>query len=359
MKKAIIWVVIIIIIIGAYFYSSKQSDSKDISIGLISPLSGQYAAVGENIVKGAQMAIDEYKTQTGKEVKLFVEDDGFEAKKGLSAYRKLIDLEKVKGLINGTSVTIDVIYSDVSKLEIPVVTYGSQSEEEKNDNVFHIYPSSIPIVKALAQYISENAPTSTVSALVTNDTTTQRFFNAFKSELKNNLVEANLVNSNVTDTKTEVTKIISANPDYVFLSNHVSVGTKAIKDILLFRKNGSPKIIFDLTFNEVFSEYQKVLGDMKILNGSIIVSVKGTNPEEFAKKYREKYGTEPGILADYGYDAATLLLKTYDGNKSKWVNNLSKVDYVGFTGLMKFDEVGRRLPEFRITEMKGGIIPLY
>ena len=360
-NKIFLFALAAICIVGvvSIYTASHNRDAASLKIGIISPLTGQYAKFGENLVKGAQLAIDEYNTQNNTHVLVVVEDDGFEEKKGLSAYHKLMSLDTVDALVVGSSATINAIYTDVSKLDIPVVTYGAQSIEETDDNVFHVYPSSVPVIQVMAEYISQTAPTSTVSALVTNDIITTKFLDVFKKELKNNLTSIHLIDKDTHDSRTDVLKVMSEKPDYIFMSNLVDVGTVAVKNILLFRKdNTRPRILFDQTFNEVFSDYQKVLGsNMKLLNGSIVVSVKKGDPSIFAAKYKATYGGEPGPLADYGYDAMMLLLKNHSTDHHTWISKISKSNYVGMSGLIKFDDVGRRIPEFRITEIKDGRIP--
>lgn len=65
--------------------------SKELSkVGFISILSGEYAAVGNNLANGAILANEIYNRENpNNTIELIIEDDGFESGKALSAYKNL------------------------------------------------------------------------------------------------------------------------------------------------------------------------------------------------------------------------------------------------------------------------------
>jgi ABC-type branched-subunit amino acid transport system substrate-binding protein len=92
MKKTLIIIIAIIVVLGGFFYlvdKSNEHKNETIKIGIILPLTGQYGHLGENVVKGIELAKEEYlKKHPGSSVELIAEDDVLEATKGLNAYKK-------------------------------------------------------------------------------------------------------------------------------------------------------------------------------------------------------------------------------------------------------------------------------
>lgn len=360
--KTFLFLIVLLILLGIVLFLNGLDNSIEeddlIKIGVISPLTGQYAEFGENFVQGVNLAVEEYIQSTGNNVEVFIEDDSFEATKGLSAYKKLVELDDVDALVVGTAPTINAIYDDSKSQDIPVITYGAQSIEELNDNVFHIFPSSVPVLSALADYLNEANKTLDVAAIVTNDATTEKFFEVFKDSLDGEIF-VEQINPETSDVRSHVTKILAEEPDYIFMSNFVDVGVQVVKEISKTESQDRPIFIFDLTFNESFSEYERLLGDLSFIDGSILTTKKEIDTKDFTDKFFVKYETQPGPLADYGYDSSLLLLSTHDGDKRTWIENISGISIEGATGLVSFDEVGRREPVFQITALKGGEIPVY
>ncbi|MEK7185698.1 MAG: ABC transporter substrate-binding protein, partial [Patescibacteria group bacterium] len=186
-KKILIGVVVLVLIIGfvAYF-SATLSDSpekvaKELNIGLISILSGDYAASGENIKNGVVLASEQYnKIHPESPIHLFIEDDGFSSRKGVSAYQKLTSLNHIDGLINVSTPTIDSIYESVVKDGMPVIQGGEQGSKPLADNVFGIFPDNVDSEYDYGVYLREKGVKEMVVVYTRNDAMI-RFVEAFKA----------------------------------------------------------------------------------------------------------------------------------------------------------------------------------
>ncbi len=133
-------------------------------------------------------------------------------------------------------------------------------------------------------------------------------------------------------------KVAAQNPKYIFMTNYASLGSQFIKQYLSLGKP-KPIFVFDLTLNHVIGDYEKMLGNLKVLDGSVVVS---TLPE--------------GGLADYGYDALAILVATEKGQGS-WLDRIQGLKLKGVTGDISFDPAGRRIPTISITSITNGKIP--
>jgi ABC-type branched-subunit amino acid transport system substrate-binding protein len=352
-KIAILAIGILIIAGAAAFFSKKSASPSKIKVGVIDVLSGDKTELGINFKKGIEMARDEYVAgHPGSSVELVFEDDAYDAAKGMAAYKKLTATDHVDALIVATSPTINAIYPSAVAGHIPVVTYGTQDVGELKDNVFHIYADPVFADIALGYTLRMQSASSTqdIVGVYTDDQTLVKFYNAFKETLGANINEYPLnlsMKDNPTAIKGIAQKVMAQKPKYVFMTNYANLGSQFIKELRAL-PGTKPMLVFDLTLNQSLSEYEKTLGDLKILDGSTVVVPEKVDTKGFESK---------GELADYGYDSLNLLLETKAANAAEWVQNIEKVKTKGVTGSISFDELGRRIPALSIGTFGNGKLP--
>ena len=92
----ILGVIIIAIIIAGVYYNNTPKEEKTIKIGVIMPLTGFLANVGIDTKNAIDLAYNDL--SASKDVQLIFEDDACDSAKALTAYRKLVDMDKVNYL---------------------------------------------------------------------------------------------------------------------------------------------------------------------------------------------------------------------------------------------------------------------
>lgn len=115
-----------------------------------------------------------------------------------------------------------------------------------------------------------------------------------------------------------------------------------------------PPLYFDIDLQLGLTDYQNILGSLKPLNGATGLVVKNTVTDSFKSDYKSRFISDPGPLAEYGYDCFNLLMKEYSSKGSKWVENLKVAQFDGASGHAQFDEIGLRLPEFNVIRVQNG-----
>src|SRR5688572_10596065 len=112
----------VVVVAGGLALAGGSDDASDgVKIGLITGSSGQYAVVGENYIKGVELAKEVWlEEHPDDEVEVIVEDDGYNPQKGLAAFQKLTSVDNVDALVNMSSPTIDSIYSRARELNLPI-----------------------------------------------------------------------------------------------------------------------------------------------------------------------------------------------------------------------------------------------
>ena len=131
MLKTFKWVlaiiVLIIIIVGLWYYSSKPIapvQTEPVRIGIVTDLTGPAAYWGESTRVGAEIAQKELEAE-GYKVNLIFEDYQLDATKSVSAAQKLISIDNV-----------DAIYSEFNPAAIAIGSFL------KDKQILHIYDAA-------------------------------------------------------------------------------------------------------------------------------------------------------------------------------------------------------------------------
>jgi len=87
---------------GLSLTPNVQAQDNELRIGFIAPLTGPFAQVGNDMVDGFNMYLDEAKSEfAGAKVKFIVEDDQAKPDTGVTKAKKLILQDKVHMLVGG------------------------------------------------------------------------------------------------------------------------------------------------------------------------------------------------------------------------------------------------------------------
>jgi branched-chain amino acid transport system substrate-binding protein len=356
-KTPWIIVIVVLVILGVYFYNNKSSSSANLKVGVISGTSGDYAVVGENFNKGVELAKEQWVTaHPDKNISLVIEDDGFDAKKGLSAYQKLSSIDKVDAFIGETTVTIDSIYNLVHQSGKPYMQGFEQSQPAEKDNIFQFWPSSVPAEAELGAYVKQQGYKNVAVVISQNIATWKNFADSFTKGYNGQVTNIS-VDSSSKDVRTDVSKLLAVKPDAIVFFTVPQNAALIIKEAQ--KQSKSPLVfVFDQDIQTGEKEYKEVLGSFNPLNGSIAMVTGGEkDAEDFVTAYKTKYGSEPGIGASVGYDAFTTLVKSYDPDIKKWLGNIQNTDAAGASGQIKFNDVGLRTAKVNIGRIENGELP--
>lgn len=358
--KIISILVIAIIVIGLFVVNNKSSQPDSIKLGLMLPLSGDYAAAGQNMQKGMELALEVYKKDNPNvSIDVVVEDDAYDVTKGLSAYKKLVDLDKVDVILMLSTPVIDAIHEDVVKRGLPIIQLGIQTVGVGDDNIIQFSPAAEAPIGFLADYLGKDASfySKKVAVLYDNSPGQLVFFQVFKDRYGKEITP--LMVNNRSDLRNYATKI--ANEDYeavVFILTPEN-GALATKEILTLDST-VPTLVYDAQLQTGFADYGRILGDVNKINGAKSMWFKAGKMDEVKKLFNQKYGEDPGFLVDFSYDMINVALDTYNKDSVKWVNNLKKYkNSDGASGSISFDENGVRLQPMVITEIRDGqLVPI-
>ena len=155
-KTQKIWIAIaIIVFVVLITYITGNKKVGDVTLGVIAGTTGQYAAAGEGYMQGWNLALEQWNSSHDLKFSAIVEDDGFDAEKGVSAYEKLKGVDHVSAYAILSSFTIDAAYDQLHAEEKPVALGFEQTKPAEDDNIFQVLPAAEPVETALGRKVNQ------------------------------------------------------------------------------------------------------------------------------------------------------------------------------------------------------------
>lgn len=319
------------------------ADQQTLIIGVIAPLSGSFSSIGKEVVDGITLAEEDSKLSglTIPQVKIRIEDDRFEAAAGMTAYKKLIEVDHVNAILNLSSPTIGAIYPLVQKAGLPIIQFGEQPEDPRADNVFQMSPGSIEGFKQFGRKTSERRAGPAL-VLASESATILRFVDAFRQGFTGPLDVVEVPAQSKDLRSILLREIAKRDVTWVVPFLMPDQATLVIND-LLSRKT-RPNLALPL-LQVSFDDYRRLIPSLHRLDNDFTVAF--PDPDgDFKARFRERFGYETGSWGGFGYDGMMVLLKTHSADSSAWNKSISFYRGQGVSGPISFDADGVRSPIF-------------
>ncbi len=335
-----------------------ESKSGDVKVGVMIPKTGLAANLGEEVMRGFELASKEAEVP----LNLVVEDDQCDAKVGVLVAKKLIEEDGVDAIL-GSVCTVAILSSApyIEDQKIPTITLGLvlQKTAEAGDDHFSFLPEMKYQMKAISGYV-KNKGWSTVGALAVNDDLGRESIAELKKALEEQgigLTAEEYFDKSEADFRPYLLKVMEKKPEALYVMGYAVNLVGVVKQVAEW--NVSVPI---LTWNL----YQ----DPSVLTGlgSLAEQVVYTYPEDpkdlpvktaFKKKFKATYGSEPTLYAANAYDSYKILaaaLKECGKDHECIKNKLYAVkNHEGANGYLSVDSrgVGQR-SEVSLKTVKSG-----
>jgi ABC-type branched-subunit amino acid transport system substrate-binding protein len=354
--------VFLIGLIGYWVYawlsdSVQLYETKEIHVGVILPLTGQYASIGETDRNAMLLAKEELKADN---IKLYFEDDAYDAKTAVTSYQKLRSLNHIDVVVVLSAPSIQSIAPLTNTDNIPLLGLGGTIVYQK-DTVFQLMPSGNLIFPTLGKMYGEKykkiAVAHSNAALFAENT------RMFRTGLPSDVTTSDFVINPSTDHRTEVQKVVNFHPEAVTLFMPKEDAVRFLQALRVLDRSKSIKIVCDFGVEIAVDEYTSAIGKDR-LEGCVSTNLADTTQNDFKNKYKSIYGSDTQITADYAYDSIQIIKELAEKTpKARWVEELSSEDFVfhgDASGEIKFNEDGTRLdllPTIRVYN-GGKFVPL-
>lgn len=344
MKLKIISVIIVlgvILIIGSNYVTNSTTALK---VGVILPLTGQYAAVGTNVKQAMEMAV-----ASSSDIKLLFEDDMYDAKNALSAYQKLVSIDGAEIIVSLGSPTVEILKPEVEKSGKLMFILGEELSHDI-DHTYQIMPQSAVLFKVLGAESSKRFKSVSV-VYATDNNLFKNNHRLFLDGISSTTKIFDLPLTSASDARTEVSKILANKADAFTLFTSLETGIKVLKEMAKYPS--SPQLICDMNIEITLSQFLESV-DPKNLNNCISVALVNTQDQNFAELYKKTFNTNLVFGEDYGYDAVRIIQQLSKLDKDNWMNYLNSLKVTGVSGEITFDKAGARSSVSEIHIFKDG-----
>jgi len=361
--KIIIVVIIAIIVIGGIWYIATREPKEEevIKIGLIFPLTGGAANIGQGQKNAVELALEQLNDSN---IQLIFEDDRLEADDAVTAAQKLINVDKVDAIIgpswSGATLAVAPI-AESNRTLLLSPSASSPSITSAGDYIFRVYPADDMAVKMVAEFAFNNLKITKAAVLydLANDSFVQER-NYIKNEfekLGGKIVIEESFKTKDTDFKTQLLKIKNSEAEVIFFSAFpVETG--------LFLKQAK-----ELDLKQPFISLDTVVEDPSVITGAQeaaegLIYQSPAKPENkehlnYVADYKERYEKDPPAYSAEAYDCLMLVIKAIkesDGTKEDIKNKLYQIgqNYMGASGEITFDKNGDVSKSFILKTIKNG-----
>ena len=298
----------------------------DVKIGVAGPMTGANAAFGEQYMKGAQAAADAINKAggiNGEQIKLVAGDDACEPKQAVAVANRLVDQDKVIGVVghfcSSNTIPASDVYADAGVIMITPGSTNPQVTERKLDAVFRMCGRDDQQGIVAGDYIVDVLKGKKVAVINDKDTYGKGLADATSAQLTKRGVKPILeegLTRGEKDFSALVTKIRSLGADVVYFGGlHPEAGPL----VRQLREAGLKDVKFMSDDGVVTDELVATAGGPQYVDG--VYMTFGADPrllpdnKAVVEQFR-KAGTEPEGYTLYAYASVQALADAFNGAKS-------------------------------------------
>lgn len=234
MKKTIAGIVVVAALaVAAWLVLAPRGKSvdQDIVIAVAGPMTGQYAAFGEQMKRGAERAVNDINAKggiNGRKIRLEVGDDSCDPKQAVSVANQLAS----RGVVfvaghycSSTSIPASDVYQQEGLVEISPASTNPALTERGLSNIFRLCGRDDQQGPAAAEFIVKNFPDKRIAIVHDNQAYSKGLADATKTKL-NELGIQEVLYDTVTpgerDYSAIVTKLKQAQVDILYYGGYHS-----------------------------------------------------------------------------------------------------------------------------------------
>jgi branched-chain amino acid transport system substrate-binding protein len=185
-QNALIVVTIICLVLGLSGFSAAKDTT--IKIGVVGPLTGQFAAAGQSQINGAEMMAKQINSAGGKyKIELISEDDASNCDQSVNATVKLITRDRVAAVLGAVNSPCALAMIPMTKrYKIPQFTFGVGTAITKQGSewVYRVAVGAQGQAHTLADYAVNKLGQKKIAVLYSDDEYGASMAQSFKTALE-------------------------------------------------------------------------------------------------------------------------------------------------------------------------------
>jgi len=345
----------------------EPKGEKVLRIGTMSPLTGPYAADGNDIRQGAEIAAEVFMEAGGipgySAIEVIPQDTACDPKQAVAAANKLIN-EQVVAVVGAYCSSSTIPSSEtLAEENIVMLTPASTSPKVTERGLPYMFRTcgrDDHQAPAAVKFMKEVEGVKTIFIVDDKTTYSQGLAEGVAVSAKAagiEVLEHDHVNQGDKDYSAVLTKVKAANPDLFYISLQNSA-TGALM-VIQARRMGIDAILMgqDAVYHPKLIEIAKADSDgMYCTFGAI--DKNAPKYKEFQAKYKAVSGGEPGAYSAYSFDSATAYLMAVKAagttDPVKVREALLKLDFTGASKQVNYEENGDSGSNYTVYKVSGG-----
>ncbi|WP_428697416.1 ABC transporter substrate-binding protein [Stappia sp.] len=286
--------------------------AEDIKIGMVVTLSGPPAALGQQIVDGFQLALEQNGGMLGGQpVDLIVEDDELKPDVALIKARSLLERDQVDFVVGTVfSNMLQAIFKPVVQSETFLISpnAGPSTFAGRNCNPYFFvtsYQNNQPA--EVSGMIANEEGFKNVIAMVPNYQAGRDNIEGFKQTFKGGVADEMFTPLGHQDFSPELARIATSGADALFTFMPGGMGVRLVRQFDAAGLSDKLKFLSVFTTDESTLPGQQDAALGFLSAGSWAPDMDNEANKAFVAAFEEKYGYVPGSFAAQAYDAAQLI----------------------------------------------------
>lgn len=354
---------ILLILLTSICPKAHSEETRSFKLGVILPLSGNLAFFGHAHLNSEKL-FKEDNANASKKLTIIYEDSGYDAKQAISAYRKLLSVDKVDAIYSFGGPMLSALAPLAEADKIPFFAPESEDQDAKDKKYVTLFRN---VTNEFGKVVWDELRSRGVKNLgvVSNS-------NQFMDTVTRGVID-NAKNGEL------VSKEIDAIPGAVdFRTQILKLKKKKLDHLLVLLLPGSHRAFLKQSMElgykvpmigvEEFAVTEENAGLENYIEDTLVVAPYVT--EEFRTRYNNKFGSDLGI--EYGveyYDFLSLITETVPGTDKRFSNEyfIEQMHFngerIGISGKysLKRTDTGATYYSFPIAlyKVKGGKLELF
>jgi branched-chain amino acid transport system substrate-binding protein len=323
---------------------SGSATCSGVSIAMAGALTGPNAALGQNIIGGVNLALDQHnKANPDCQVEVKQFDTEGDPTKATGVAPSIVSDTSIVGLVGPafsgeTNATMDIFFQANLASLTPSATRVDLTTNGWT-NFFRGLPNDGAQGPALANYLTASRGFTKICVVADNSD-----YGIGLAQILNDTLGdaadascAGQVKTGDKDFSAAVNTIKSASPDAILYAGYYPEAAPFAKQL----KDAGVTAVF--VSDDGTNDPQFVAQAGESAEGAILSCPCGPAPEAFASAFEELNGVAPGVYSVEGYDLTTILLAGIDSGiteRSAMVDFVASYDAAGQARTYKWDETG-------------------
>ncbi|MFK8079562.1 MAG: ABC transporter substrate-binding protein [Granulosicoccus sp.] len=291
---------------------SSAATAENLKIGMVVTLSGPPAALGQQIVDGFQLALEEKGGMLGgQNVELIIEDDELKPDVALLKATSLVEKDQVDFVVGTVfSNMLQAIFKPVVQSDTFLISpnAGPSTFAGKNCNPFFFVTSYQNNQNAqIGGLIANEEGFENVFAMVPNYQAGRDNIDGFKQTFSGELTDEVFTPLGHQDFSAELARMSTSGADAIFTFMPGGMGVRLVNQFANAGLSESMKFMSVFTTDETTLPGQKDAAVGFLAAGSWAPDMPGDANAAFVAAFEAKYGYIPGSYAMQAYETASLI----------------------------------------------------